>query len=115
MIGLRRVTLLVFLVVVSTASSFGQRIFLVSRSTDAEVTVFVSRSIKKADLLVYRVKYQHDAKENQGLWYTALHSKLADKKVYFTDRAESADIKIFYVSDEKNAGWRNRLKKHFFE
>ncbi|MAS38519.1 MAG: hypothetical protein CMB84_00745, partial [Flammeovirgaceae bacterium] len=66
----------------------------------------------QADLLVYRVDYISQAKQNIGLWFFVEHESRSDKKIFFSDYKSQADLKIFFVDYKSQAGWRNNSKKY---
>ena len=66
----------------------------------------------RADLLVYKVKYQSMVDKNEGKWFFVDYESLADKKIFFVDYESRADLKIFFVDYETRAGWRENSKKH---
>ncbi len=92
-----------------------QRIFIVTKPSLADVIVYAEQQAKHADLYVFDVKHRHEAGKNNGLWFTALHPRLAEKKVYFAISAAEAQVSIFYVKDVRQAGWKNMMNKHFFD
>lgn len=107
--------LIVFGFTLTVTEAVAQKVFIASTPTGADVKVFVESSKELADLCVYQVEYSHQTRANNGLWFTALHEKLCDVKVYFTDRKSESDMTIFYVKKQSEAGWRNPTKRHLFD
>ena len=66
----------------------------------------------RADLLVYKVKYETRAGNNDGKWFFVDYESRADKKIFFVDYESRSDLKIFFVNYESRAGWKNASKKH---
>lgn len=90
-----------------------QRILTVQERAKADFSVFVETEPRiKSDLNVFQVSYSFQAKGNYGYWFTALHPRLADKKIYFTNNRSDADLVIKYVTSKKLAGWISLHKQH---
>ena len=66
----------------------------------------------QADLKVFKVPYESQAKGNEGRWFWVSYASQADQKIFFVDYASQADLKIFFVKYESQAGWRTAAKKH---
>lgn len=109
--------LIVFLVLflASAKHSLAQRILTVPEIQSADVIVHVLVDNGRQDLNVLEVAYSFQARGNHGLWFKALHPRLADKKVYFTDNRSEADLVIRYVSSVSKAGWVSLQKQHLLD
>ena len=59
-----------------------------------------------------KVKYDYQAKDNNGLWYFVNYPYQADKKIYFVDYEYQSDLKIYFVDYQYQAGWKNKEKIH---
>ena len=68
----------------------------------------------KADLKVFKVKYQNHVGKNNGNWFFTDYSNQADKNIYFVGYSNQADLKIYFVNYKNQAGWVNNAKKHLF-
>ena len=74
--------------------------------------MYVVESQFDADLLVYKVKSQFEAKKNDGKWFFTKSEFDAKKKIFFVKSQFDADLKIYFVSSQFDAGWRESSKKH---
>ena len=97
-----------------TNSSSGQRIFKVTAATDANVKVFVTTDVSQADIKVKTVNTP-EAANKDGLWYVTATAPEAMLKVFEVSNAADADVKIFYVTDDIQAGWVTTNKRQFFK
>ena len=87
--------------------SFNQFIFFMTKIKVKNPVVELD-----GDLLVYKVKYETRAGNNDGKWFFVDYESRADKKIFFVDYESRSDLKIFYVNYESRAGWKNSSKKH---
>jgi hypothetical protein len=62
----------------------------------------------KADLLVYKVKSDYQAGNNDGKWFFTDADYKAKKKIYFVNADYKADLKIFFVDSDYKAGRKER-------
>jgi hypothetical protein len=88
-----------------------QSIFVVEQSFQTNLHVFVVSDPAYADLCVYQVNSPSYAVGNNGKWYFT-NNPYYSKKIYFTNNAGGADLKVFFVSDPSWAGWKNRGKAY---
>jgi len=89
---------------------FGQIVYTVDTPQEADLIVFVVDSEDKCDLKVFFVEEKHQLGKD-GVWMGTFNIAEADKKVYFTFEEKEAQLKIFVVDKEEDAGWRNEEKK----
>lgn len=88
----------------------GQIIYTVDSPQEADLIVFVVDSEDKCDLKVFFVEEKHQLGKD-GVWMGTFNVAEADKKVYFTFEEKEAQLKIFVVDKESDAGWRNEEKR----
>lgn len=93
--------------------SMGQRIIKVANAAEADVKVFITSNSVQADI---KVKVVSNAEEvnRDGQWYIMLEADDSTLKVYETVTASEADVIVYYVTIDKQVGWVNTEKKHFF-
>lgn len=88
-----------------------QKIYPTDATWKPGVKVFVVDQPYKADLLVYKVEYNWQAKDNKGLWNIVEHPWQADHTIIFVEHSWQADLNIYYCRNQYQAGWRDdRLK-----
>ena len=97
-----------------SSTVFGQKVFSVEYSSQADVKVFVVKYESQADLKVFKEKYESQAGKNDGKWFFTQYESQAQKKIYFVQYENQADIKIYFVDYESQAGWNNKSKIPFF-
>lgn len=88
-------------------------IFNTGIEKDADIKVFVTESSSKADLNVCFVDSMKHI-NNDGLWYNIDFDNMPNKKIYFVNSAEQADLKIYLVDFASQAGWVNPERKKLF-
>ena len=49
---------------------------------------------------------------NDGKWFFTDYANQAKKKIYFVKNENQADLKIYFVNYENQAGWNKDKKKH---
>lgn len=105
--------IIVIIMLISSITTYGQKIYSVDHDYQAEVKVYVVDSDYKADLVVFKTDKEYRAKkeENKGIWFFTDKSYRADKKIFFVDREYQADLKVFFTDKEYRAGWRKNDKK----
>lgn len=101
--------ILTFLLVSQYAKA--QKIHLTDATWQAGVKVFVVDQPYKADLLVYKVEHNWQAKGNKGLWNIVEHRWQADHTVIFVEHSWQADLNIYYCKNQYQAGWKNNQLK----
>lgn len=92
----------------------GQVLFSTPYESEADLKVFLVKTITQADLLVYRVDNSIQA-TGDGLWYLTDIRTKAKKKIYFVNTVTKADLRIYYVDNLSQRGWRNLAKKYLLE
>jgi len=102
------------LFVLFNLQSFGQKVYSVNYSNQADIKVYVVKYQNQADLKVYKVKYENQAGENDGKWYFVQYQNQADKKIYFVDYENQADLKIYFVGLRKSSRLAEQREKAAF-
>ena len=74
--------------------------------------IYVVDSQFKADLLVFKVKSQFKAGDNDGKWFFVNSQFKSEKKIFFVNSQFKADLKIYFVSSQFKAGWKESSKKY---
>ncbi len=107
---LRRTILLISLGILFQKCQ-AQKVFTTDATWKSGIKVCVVDQAYKADLVVYNVDYNWQAKGNKGLWKTVEHSWQADHTIIFVKHSWQADLNIYYCKNQYQAGWKNnRLK-----
>lgn len=88
-----------------------QKIYPTDATWESGVKVYVVNQAYKADLVVYNVDYDWQAKGNKGLWKTVEHSWQADHTIIFVKHSWQADLNIYYCKNQYQAGWKNNQLK----
>ncbi len=81
----------------------------------ANVKVFVTTYIGDADVVVFKTPFIKNAYGNKGQWYITTASGEANKTICYVPSKEVADIVVMFTPDSKQAGWKNKKKKHFLD
>jgi hypothetical protein len=110
---LKPVLLLVFFTLVFQCSQ-SQTVYTVQSPDSANVKVFAVTDSTMADLYVYQSGSSTGVGANNGTWFFTSDSTSAQKKIFFTDNPNDAEVWIYYVQDQTIAGWRNRVKTILF-
>lgn len=77
----------------------------VTNEYDADVKVCKVDSYD-ADLAVYVVDYESDARGRDELWFYVDWANDATVKICWVDWANDADIKVCFVDYQGDAGWK---------
>lgn len=88
-----------------------QKIYPTDATWKPGIKVFVVDQPYKADLLVYKVEHNWQAKDNRGLWNIVEHPWQADYTVIFVEYSWQADLNIYYCKNQYQAGWKNKQLK----
>jgi hypothetical protein len=110
---LKPIFLLVFLSLIFQVSK-SQTVYMVQSPDSANVKVYAVSDSTMADLYVYQSGSSSGVGANNGNWFFTSDSSSAQKKIFFTDNPNDAEVWIYYVQDQSTAGWRNRVKTILF-
>lgn len=91
--------------------TYSQRVFEVKYPTQADFTYHVVKHPQQADVLIYKTKFQAEAK-NLSWWFANLET-LSDFSIYKTKHPNQADLKIYFVKYRHQVKWNNPSKTHF--
>tara|TARA_B100000925_G_C21946841_1_gene447178 strand:+ start:439 stop:678 length:240 start_codon:yes stop_codon:yes gene_type:complete len=64
---------------------FGQKIYPVDYSSQADINVYVVKYESQCDLKVYKVEHSSQTNGNEGLWYFVDHASQTKKKIHFVE------------------------------
>ena len=99
--------LLILTLIIGIQQAKAQRIFATDATWRPGYKVFVVNQAYKADLLVYKVDHNWEAKGDKGLWKMVEHSWQADHTVIFVEDRWKADFLIYFCDRPWQAGWRD--------
>ena len=91
----------------------GQRIYLSDSIPRPDFKAYVTTDVTKADLKVFLTDSVKKIYKN-GIWYMTNQLEQIDLIVKMVNNPLIANIKIYYVSDPKEAGWINPNKRFYY-
>ena len=92
-----------------------QQIYPADATWNLGIKVFVVDQPYKADLSVYKVEHNWQAKGNKGLWNIVERRYQADHIVIFVEHSWQADLNIYYCKNQYQAGWKNDKLKFLLD
>jgi hypothetical protein len=105
MIRIRVLTLVLFASLLPSAVAAGT-IFETSHRTMGAVKVLVVKSPVQADLLVFVARTAVEARGKDHIWFYTNMQTLADATIVFVKNHSEADVKVYFVTNQTQAGWR---------
>ncbi len=105
------IIIITFLILPMQKNVFAQKVFSVQHEYQADIKVYQTNDINKADLVVYKVNYESKATKD-GLWYFTDYDYQAKKRIFFTNEIQRADLTVFFTENMKAIGWRKKSKQH---
>jgi len=101
---------MLFCLILLPVSLTAGNIYEVKSKSEANVTVCLVGSEGEADLCVFVVNNQADAKGKDEIWYYVSSPSSANAKVYFVKSKTEADVKVFMAKSRGQAGWKKSNK-----
>jgi len=104
---------LLFSLIVLSQPLKAQRIFMTDSIANADIKVYVTTDSTAADLKVCVVDSVHKVYKD-GIWYVVNQLQLSTLTVKMVNDPLDADIKIYYVTQPKKAGWIDTNKRFYY-
>ena len=104
--------LLGLILILTAFPCFSQKVMEVEEYAIADIKIYEVSQPIFADLCVFLTKNESivHPKENNGIWMK-VNGASANFKIKKTKNESAADLKVYYVSEPTQAGWKNPGKK----
>lgn len=106
-----KITVFLFFIVFTIGNTLkGQKIYQVMYANECDVKIMIVAEESQCDLRVFFVDDETKSVK-PGCWFVCDFPDKAEKKIFFTEDENEADIKILIIESESDAGWVNEEKK----
>lgn len=105
--------LLAVLICITHSNLQAQRIFITDSVEIADIKAYITTDSTAADLKVCMVDSAFKAYKD-GIWYVVNQVQFSFLTVKMVSNPLDADIKIYYVSLPKKAGWIDANKRFYY-
>ncbi|MCX6232761.1 MAG: DUF6150 family protein [Bacteroidetes bacterium] len=105
--------LLAVIICISHTTLHAQRIFLTDSVKNADIKVFVTSDSTNADLKVCLVDSVKKVYKD-GTWFMVNQVQFSNLSVKIVTNPLESDLKIYYVSLPKKAGWVDTNKRFYY-
>ncbi len=110
---IRVLILIIFSVSITQFTMQAQRIFVTDSIPKPDLKVFITSDSLTADMKVCLVDSVKKVYKD-GIWFMVSQYQLSNLSVKFVTNPYEADLRIFYVSQPKQAGWIDTNKRFYY-